>query len=91
MSTQIELKSYSEIKRDDSITEENDLLDSKHQVATETIDKQNETKWHSYVTKITKHPRTIACGKIIVDFSVNFIFPAVDEITDIVSGVKYYQ
>ena len=91
MST-IELESYGNIKRSDStITEDDNLLASKQDIETEKIVEQNETKWYSCITKITNHPRTIAYGKIFLDFSVNFIFPAVDEITDIVSGVKYYQ
>ena len=49
----------------------------------------NPSKLSLVLQHVKPGPKSKSCGKIMLDLTTNFILPAMDEVSDIISGVKY--
>ena len=49
-----------------------------------------QSKLSSAFQHVKPGPKSKSCGKVALDWTTNLILPATDEITDIVSAIKYF-
>ena len=49
-----------------------------------------QSKFSSTLQQVKPGPKVKSCGKVVLDWTTNLILPAMDEVTDIVSGVNHF-